>query len=669
MPHDYSRKEILDIIEKEAKERGIPRDDFLRFAYIETGGTFDETASRGPNGAKGLFQFVPDTARAYGIAGRELDPVANTDAAARLYLHNRDAMVKHHAQDHRPYLSGKPQPDGLDMYLAHQQGAAGYRSIQGAIATGHFSRDDTRHNLINNISSRDFEKLTGHKYAELAKMSDRDLARNYTAYWEHKFDRIQIPEKNIGPAAQGQGTTQTAPSPTQTQTPHPAQSTAPAQQGGKGIELTDALALTHKYDHVKYAMNGKIPGVDGKHPDQGYVDCSGWVSYLQNATMREINAKAGHTVFKNSDMFQSDRDGAAMIVKKAEERSGVMLTGAQVTRTSLKEGMIIGEDNGPTSFDKGRYKGIDHITMVVRDPKSGDLMVSQSRGGEGVELMSLDKYLQYKQSHGVKLYATDPLAQARTLLPDRQQSQGAQAQTDAPRANPLADGVLKRGEDGAAISHLQRQLSSLGYTRQDGKPFTASGHYGDNTVAAVSDFQKSHGLPVTGEADKATRERIDVEYKQLAAAKAQPAAAGNVASTHAPPERSATSSPTLADARHPDNPLYKQALSNLEQLGPAGGFKSREALEQAAAALAADAKATGLTRIDHVSRSSNGQGMLIAVQAVNGDPSHPASKHAYIDYNQATTQTLAQSTQMAEAKSAAPAVAAQPTQEPPRRSM
>jgi hypothetical protein len=140
MAHDYSRKEVLDIIEREAQERSIPRDDFMRFAYIETGGTFNELASRGAQGAKGLFQFVPATADDYGIRGRELDAVVNTDAAARLYLNNRNALVNRHASDGRPYLSGKPEPDGLDMYMAHQQGAAGYRSIQTAIATGEFGR-------------------------------------------------------------------------------------------------------------------------------------------------------------------------------------------------------------------------------------------------------------------------------------------------------------------------------------------------------------------------------------------------------------------------------------------------------------------------------------------------------------------------------------------------
>jgi peptidoglycan hydrolase-like protein with peptidoglycan-binding domain len=669
MPRDYSKTEILDIIEKEAKERGIPRDDFLRFAYIETGGKFDETANRGPNGAKGLFQFVPSTAKAYGIAGRELDPVANTDAAAQLYLDNRQSLVSRHAKDGRPYLSGSAQPDGLDMYLAHQQGAAGYRSIQTAIATGEFGRDDTRRNILNNISARDFEKVTGHKFADVSKMSDRELATSFTDYWDKKFDRIQIPEKNIGPIAQTTTPAQTTPTQTPAQTSPQSQTpaTPAAQNDGKGIELNDAHALTLKYDHVKYAMSGKIPGVSGKNPDQGYVDCSGWAVNLQNATMREINREAGREIFGKSDMFSPGYDGAAMIVKKAEERSGVMLTGAQVTRGALKEGMIIGEDNGPTKWDGGRYKGIDHIVMVVRDPKSGELMVSQSRGGEGVELSSLDKYLERKQANGVKLYATDPLAEARSLLQDRSQAQTQATPAQKPATpDALADGVLKRGEDGAAVKQLQTQLSELGFKRQDGKPFNATGHYGDNTVAAVAAFQTANGLPPTGEADKATREKIEAQVQQRTAAQTTPAETTPSKPAQTPVQTNAAQ-PSLANPQHPDHGLYKQALSNLEQLGPGGGFKSREQMEQAAGALAADAKATGLDRIDHVSRSANGQGFLIAVQGVNGDPGHPAAKHAYIDYTQATTQTLEQSTRMADAKAAEAPQVAQQTQEPQRR--
>lgn len=605
MERDYSRQEVLDIIESEARERNIPRDDFMRFAYIETGGTFNEQASRGAAGAKGLFQFVPGTADAYGIRGRELDAVANTDAAARLYLDNRQTLVNRHERDGRPYLSGKAEPDGLDMYMAHQQGGAGYRSIQTAIATGHFGRDDTRANILNNVSSREFEAVTGTRYADFRNMSDRDMATTFTQYWDQKFDRVRIPEKGIEPVAEAQ-VTATPALPSQ---PAP---NAPAET--QAIALTAAHDLSVKYDHVKYAMSGKYAGVDGKHPDQGYVDCSGWVATMQNATMAEINGKAGREVFRKSELFNLGNDGAAMIVDKAQERSGVMIEGKAVTRDVLKEGMIIGEDNGPTKWDAGRYKGIDHITMVVRDPKSGELMISQSRGGEGVELSSLDGYLERKQASGVKLYATDPLAEARTLLQDKRQDQ-VQGQTQA--SNPQAprtaasDGVLKHGEKGEDIRHLQDTLNKLGYRDHQGRALNEDGGLGDRTKEALQAYQQAHGLKADGIAGPQTLEAL----------------------------KKSEQAPLLSDPRHPDNAMFQQALKGMEQLGPQA-FKNRQEMENAAGVAVFEAKASGLKQIDHIVLSSNGTGLF----AMQGAPNDPAHHRVHLDKAHAVAEPIEKST-------------------------
>ena len=610
MAHDYSKKEVLDIIEREAQERNIPRDDFMRFAYIETGGTFNELASRGAQGAKGLFQFVPGTADVYGIRGRELDAVVNTDAAARLYLDNRNALVNRHANDGRPYLSGKPEPDGLDMYLAHQQGAAGYRSIQTAIATGEFGRQDTRSKILNNVSSRDFEAVTGQKYADFRTMSDRDMATTFTQYWDTKFDRVRIPEKGIEPITDARQNTPAQTTPVQSTSQNTSTQTVPAA----GIALTAAHDLSVKYDHVKYAMSGKIPGVDGKHPDQGYVDCSGWVATMQNATMKEVNAKAGRQVFGRDELFNLGTDGAAMIVDKAQSRSGVMIEGKAVTRDALKEGMIIGEDNGPTKWDAGRYKGIDHITMVVKDPKSGELMISQSRGGEGVELSSLDRYLERKQANGVKLYATDPLAEARTLLQDKQQTQGqtqTQGKTESQSPTKPSDGILRAGEKGEGIRQLQGTLNNFGYRDKEGRALREDGGFGDRTKEAVQSYQQAHGLKPDGVVGPQTLDAL----------------------------KKSKEAPLLSDTRHPDNALFQQTVKHMEQLGPQA-FKSRQDLENAAAAGVFEAKASGLTRVDHVLPNTNGTGVFL----VQGEPGDPANRRVYMDKAQATAEPIEKST-------------------------
>ncbi|MGQ9447146.1 XVIPCD domain-containing protein [Xanthomonas citri] len=592
---------MLDIIEREAAERNIPRDDFLRFAHVETGGAFDELASRGPGGAKGLFQFTPPTAQQYGIAGRELDAVVNTDAAARLYLDNRTSLVNRHERDGRPYLSGKPEPDGLDMYLAHQQGAGGYRSLQTAIATGSFGLESTRANILNNVGEKELKSLTGVDSATFRRMSDKDMAQTFVQYWDTKMDRIRIPEKGIEPIS----ATQQAPSHAAPAHSAPAQPEKPAAQG---IALHAAYDLTNKYDHVKY-------GLGVKDPDKGRVDCSGWVVEMQNATMDEINKGAGKAIFTKDEKFSPGFDSASELLRKAELRSGVLIQGKDVTAQSLKEGMIIGEDNGPQSWDKGRYKGIDHITMVVRDPKDGQLKISQSRGGEGVELSSLDSYLERKHAKGVKLYASDPLSEARDLLQERSQNkqQSHPASEHKPsQAHAAADApsVLRENARGAEVRTLQQTLQQLGYKDAAGNELKADGAYGQRTSDAVKAFQRAHGLQDDGVVGRDTQAAL----------------------------KQAEKTPLLSEKTNPDHPLFNQALNKLEQLGP-NAFANRQQLVNAAGHMTFGAKVSGMQRIDMVAQSKDGNGLF----AVQGQPTDPAHQRIYTEKATAAERPLEQS--------------------------
>ncbi|WP_372157609.1 XVIPCD domain-containing protein [Xanthomonas campestris pv. fici] len=592
---------MLDIIEREAAERNIPRDDFLRFAHVETGGAFDELASRGPGGAKGLFQFTPPTAQQYGIAGRELDAVANTDAAARLYLDNRTSLVNRHERDGRPYLSGKPEPDGLDMYLAHQQGAGGYRSLQTAIATGSFGLESTRANILNNVGEKELKSLTGVDSATFRRMSDKDMAQTFVQYWDTKMDRIRIPEKGIEPIS----TTQQAPSHAAPAHSAPAQPEKPSAQG---IALHAAYDLTNKYDHVKY-------GLGAKDPDKGRVDCSGWVVEMQNATMDEINKGAGKAIFTKDEKFSPGFDSASELLRKAELRSGVLIQGKDVTAQTLKEGMIIGEDNGPQSWDKGRYKGIDHITMVVRDPKDGQLKISQSRGGEGVELSSLDSYLERKHAKGVKLYASDPLSEARDLLQERshnKQQSHAATEHKPSQAHAAADapGVLRENARGAEVRTLQQTLQQLGYKDAGGNELKADCAYGQRTSEAVKAFQRAHGLQDDGVVGRDTQAAL----------------------------KQAEKTPLLSEKTNPDHPLFNQAVNKLEQLGP-NAFANRQQLANAAGHMTFEAKVSGMQRIDMVAQSKDGNGLF----AVQGQPTDPAHQRIYTDKATAAERPLEQS--------------------------
>ncbi|HEX7817559.1 peptidoglycan-binding protein [Dyella sp.] len=516
---------MLDLIGNEAQRHGIPQEDFLRFAAIETGNTFNPNAQHSAHGAKGLFQFEPDTAAHYGIAGRELDAAANADAAARFYQDNRAQLVRQHNTSGEAYLSGNANPNGMDMYLAHQQGAAGYKSIQDAITEGHFSKDSTRHNIMNNLGA-DAQRLTGHTRAELSNMSDRDLAQNFVSYWHQKYDNISIPEKGIHAANEQQpahAATQPAhAAPTQTPPAHAApaatQPETPAAHAPKAGGNDGGVVIATAYDQTVHYTGKVAYGLGQKNPDAGKVDCSGWVVKMENATMDEINAKSGTHTFSAKDHFSSAYDAAATIVEKTAERSGSLLEGKQVNAAALKEGMIIGEDNGPTSFDKGRYKGIDHITMVVRDPKTNELMISQSSGGKGVHLEPVQDYLDRKEAHGTKLFATDPLAKARNLMHDSHPTvppathKAGAAHPDATHASH--PGTLREGDHGKQVQDMQERLSKLGYHDASGKALQPDRDFGPKTKEAVEAFQRDHKLKPDGIVGPDTVKAIDAATHQ-----------------------------------------------------------------------------------------------------------------------------------------------------------
>lgn len=99
------------LFQKAASDVGISPDYLTRTAFIESRG--DPNAAN-PSGAKGLFQFMPMTAKQYGLDNPN-DPAASTLAAARLAADNRGILTK---------TLGR-EPTDAELYLAHQQGAGG----------------------------------------------------------------------------------------------------------------------------------------------------------------------------------------------------------------------------------------------------------------------------------------------------------------------------------------------------------------------------------------------------------------------------------------------------------------------------------------------------------------------------------------------------------------
>ncbi len=94
---------------------GVDADYMRRMAEIESSGN---PLAKNDSGATGLYQFMGETAKQYGLTDRT-DPVASADAAARLTQANANQLKKALGRD--------PTPG--ELYLAHQQGGDGASAL------------------------------------------------------------------------------------------------------------------------------------------------------------------------------------------------------------------------------------------------------------------------------------------------------------------------------------------------------------------------------------------------------------------------------------------------------------------------------------------------------------------------------------------------------------
>ncbi|WP_334180653.1 peptidoglycan-binding protein [Pseudoxanthomonas sp.] len=520
MASQYTREQILDIIERQAQESGIPREDFLRFTYIETGGRFNPDASN-PSGAKGLFQFMPDTAEQYGISGREFDPVANTRAAAALYSDNLGDISRGQARSGHDFLSGNETPSGLDLYLAHQQGAAGYASIQNAIEDGEFTRTNTRRNILNNISNLDVERLTGRAPSDLRGLSDRDLATTYAQYWNGKFAAINIPDRGIQ-AGQPDAAVRERTSPL---------ADGVLQSGERGEEVR-ALQTSLNQLGFRDGRGAELETRSGIYGGKTQEAVRAFQVANQLEATGNADERTREAIALQLALPEQERNRAQSV--EAQQREGGL---AWPTPGNLdinqadkpREGR--GEFGTPRSGGR-RHGGID-IEGNVGDPvvavAGGTVVVRPNNDAAGNTVHvrhddgTLTKYFhldEFSVRNGQRVEAGRQIgtmgrtgntpAQGDTHLhfemwrDGRQVDpllhlQGTERDAAVPARATSAE-VLRDGVSGASVRELQQQLNQLGYRGADGQPLeTTSGKFGPQTQHALRAFQEDRGLKVDGE--------------------------------------------------------------------------------------------------------------------------------------------------------------------------
>lgn len=221
----------------------------------------------------------------------------------------------------------------------------------------------------------------------------------------------------------------------------------------------------------------------------------------------------------------------------------------------------------------------------------------------------------------------------------------AQAARSAQQA-PMADGMLVKGERGDEVKALQGRLAALGYTAADGTALGADGIFGKDTLAAVKQFQANNGLDDDGKAGRLTLARL--QDPAAVKAGAQTTAAPARAEPVAPAAPAAPATPaSMRDAGHVENPRFNQALEKLQalqqqraQAGLSPLFANAQETERAAGQLAYESKVAGMRQIDHVLARPDGTGLF----AVQGNVGDPAAQRAFVDRQQAVSQSVEAST-------------------------
>jgi putative chitinase len=183
---------------------------------------------------------------------------------------------------------------------------------------------------------------------------------------------------------------------------------------------------------------------------------------------------------------------------------------------------------------------------------------------------------------------------------------------------PKPGETMHKGDHGAGVAELQIKLDQLGYKGPHGESLTNHGHnFGPMTHDAVRAFQRANHLQDDGIAGPATHKAIDAKLRETAQAQLPP---------------------TLADATHPGNGMYRQALDAVHRLDAQQGRVPDQRSENLAASLTIAAHNKGMNRVDHVVLSDDAS----RAYAVQGDINSLFKRYTDVNVGQAMGTSVAQ---------------------------
>lgn len=307
---------------------------------------------------------------------------------------------------------------------------------------------------------------------------------------------------------------------------------------------------------------------------------------------------------------------------------------------------ITGQADGPAGLGAAQLALAREFASVA-DPRTGRSYYDGDSAGNSASIRADQVGRALEQMRGE--YQTNVQGGMTAEGAYRALGGGAPGQRTAPTPAARSDeGVLNKGDHGPRVSELQQQLRQLGVTDDKGRRLEVDGLFGPATDQAVRSFQRTHGLEVDGDVGRHTQTALQTARQAADPAPAAPAT--REPGTPAAREPGTPAAAGMANPAHANHPAYQHTLQKLDQL-PAGTFRDAGERSNAAAAIAFEAKVSGLQRVDHVVLSRDGTG-LFAVQGALDDPAH---RRIFLDVRQAAQQPVEQSTRLMQEDSAPPA--------------
>ena len=333
------------------------------------------------------------------------------------------------------------------------------------------------------------------------------------------------------------------------------------------------------------------------------VDCSSFVwRGLKNA-----GYNVGSSPFSTQALFS----GTAVTAYSRSHFDVIAAADARQDRGTLQQGdILLFKDRNGGGQHVGIFKGYDasgHIRFIGSQVSTGP---AEAGAGQG-------SYWNGGRFEIVGALRAKPEFQVRSPLhaqPDSD-THPAPPGPHSPPSHPAAQAAraLHAGDKGAAVATLQRRLFELGYRGEDGKPLRVDGDFGTDTLFAVKQFQREHGLEGKGMAGPRTADALERAERAL-----------------------------MTNPAHPHHALYEQALEQVRAAEKAKGIRVGAHSERIAAALTVECIRKGITQVDRVEISDDRK-LVRAVHDRRGNVETGLGTTDMISVPRAAGQTLGES--------------------------